>query len=107
MPEPVRGGHGYLPGSRRLRRWRYYLITDLLLGQWEPDERLHLGDFWLRRAQAADRAVRVSGRGDHLVTLMDQSQFGGLRGAVAAGRRLREQPAKQELWFRPPAPFDH
>ena len=79
MPEPVRSGQRYLPGLDGLRAlavlavvayhlelgWAQggllgvgvfftlsgYLITDLLLGQWETTGRLHLADFWMRRAR--------------------------------------------------------
>ena len=36
-----------------------YLITDLLLGQWEVAGRLRLADFWLRRARRLLPAVFV------------------------------------------------
>src|SRR6266581_4181172 len=79
MPEPVRSGQRYLPGLDGLRAiavfaviayhvqlgWAPggllgvgvfftlsgYLITDLLLGQWDAVASLRLGDFWLRRAR--------------------------------------------------------
>ena len=113
MPEPVRSGQRYLPGLDGLRAlavfaviafhvqlgWARggllgvgmfftlsgYLITDLLLGQWAADGRLHLADFCLRRARRLLPALFVLlSVVTAWATLMDRSQLAGLRGAVAA-----------------------
>jgi peptidoglycan/LPS O-acetylase OafA/YrhL len=84
MPEPVLRSGRYMPGLDGLRAiavlaviayhlnfgWASggllgvgifftlsgYLITDILLTQWD-DKRLRLGDFWLRRARRLQPAL--------------------------------------------------
>src|SRR3712207_689017 len=88
--------------------------TDLLLGQREATGRLHLGDFWLRRARRLlpalflMLAVVVA-----WVTLLDRSLLPGLRGDVLAAvgymsnwwNIVRE--ASYFARFGPPPPLDH
>lgn len=142
MPKPVRGGQRYLPGLDGLRAlavlaviayhlhlgWARggllgvgvfftlsgYLITDLLLGRWRGDGRLHLGDFWLRRARRLLPAlfvllVVVAA----WVTLLDRGQLADLRGAVAAAATYVSNwyyiahHSSYFARFAPPAPLDH
>ena len=113
MPEPVRGGQRYLPGLDGLRAlavlavvayhlevgWAQggllgvgvfftlsgYLITDLLLGQWEATGRLQLADFWMGRARRLLPALFVLLTVVVAwVTLLDRPQLPAIRGAVAA-----------------------
>ncbi|MGH3272722.1 MAG: acyltransferase family protein, partial [Streptosporangiaceae bacterium] len=113
MPEPVRAGQRYLPGLDGLRAlavlavvayhlglsWAPggllgvgvfftlsgYLITDVLLGQYERTGSLQLVDFWFRRARRLLPALFVM-----LVVvtawiaLLDRARLAALRGAVAA-----------------------
>jgi peptidoglycan/LPS O-acetylase OafA/YrhL len=109
MPEPVGRGQRYMPGLDGLRAlavlavvanhldisWAPggllgvgvfftlsgYLITDLLLGQWESDGRLKLGDFWLRRARRLLPALFLMLAVVVIwVALADRSELGPLRG---------------------------
>ena len=113
MPKPVRTGQRYLPGLDGLRAlavlavvayhlnlgWAQggllgvgvfftlsgYLITDLLLTQYERIGRLQLGDFWLRRARRLLPALFVMLTVVVAwVTLLDRPQLPDIRGAVAA-----------------------
>src|SRR5215470_14845577 len=120
MPEPVRRGQRYMPGLDGLRAlavlavvayhlgWGWapggllgvgvfftlsgYLITDLLLGQWEVTGRMQLADFWLRRARG---------------------QLPAVRGAVAAAAGyvsnwwLIAQHSSYFAQFAPPTPLGH
>jgi peptidoglycan/LPS O-acetylase OafA/YrhL len=113
MPEPVRAGQRYMPGLDGLRAlavlavvsyhlglgWAPggllgvgvfftlsgYLITDLLLAQWETTGRMRLGDFWQRRARRLLPALFVMlAVVAAWVTLLDRSQLPVIRGAVAS-----------------------
>src|SRR6516164_8054514 len=113
VPEPVRKGQRYLPGLDGLRAlavgavvayhldlgWAPggllgvgvfftlsgYLITDLLIGQYERTGGLQLADFWLRRARRLLPALLVMLTVVVAwVTLLDRSLLPALRGAVAA-----------------------
>jgi peptidoglycan/LPS O-acetylase OafA/YrhL len=142
MPEPVRSGQRYLPGLDGLRAlavlaviafheqlgWAPggllgvgvfftlsgYLITDLLLGRWSEDGRLHLGDFWLRRARRLLPAVfAMLAVVTAWVTVMDRSQLAGLRPAVAAAAGYVSnwyfiiQNNSYFARFGPPSPLNH
>jgi peptidoglycan/LPS O-acetylase OafA/YrhL len=142
MPKPVGSSQRYMPGLDGLRAiavlaviayhidpgWvpggllgvgvfftlSGYLITDLLLGQREATGRIHLGDFWLRRARRLlpalflMLAVVVA-----WITLLDRSQLPALRGDVVAAAAyvsnwwniVRE--ASYFARFGPPPPLDH
>jgi peptidoglycan/LPS O-acetylase OafA/YrhL len=142
MPEPVRGDQKYLPGLDGLRAlavaavvvyhlsfgWAQggllgvgvfftlsgYLITDILLGQWDRAGRLRLGDFWLRRARrllpalfAMLLVVAV------WVNTLDRGELPGFRGDVIASALYVSnwwyigQHASYYARFAPPAPLDH
>src|SRR5438034_11528422 len=61
-----------------------YLITDLLLGQWEGAGRLQLADFWLRRARRLLPALSVMlAAVAAWVTLLDPGQLGDIRAGLA------------------------
>ncbi|MBO0770732.1 MAG: acyltransferase family protein [Actinobacteria bacterium] len=142
MPEPVRSGQRYLPGLDGLRAlavlaviayhvqfgWAPggllgvgvfftlsgYLITDLLLGQWAATGRLHLGDFWLRRARRLLPALFVMlALVTAWVTLLDRAQLAVLRGAVGAAAvyvsnwYLIAVHSSYFARFGPPEPLDH
>ncbi len=142
MPEPVRSGQRYLPGLDGLRAlavlaviafhvqlgWAPggllgvgvfftlsgYLITDLLLGRWSEDGKLHLGDFWLRRARRLLPAVfAMLAVVSAWVTVMDRSQLAGLRPAVAAAAGYVSnwyfiiQNNSYFARFGPPSPVNH
>jgi peptidoglycan/LPS O-acetylase OafA/YrhL len=91
-----------------------YLITDLLLGQWDVTGRLALGNFWLRRARRLLPALFVM-----LVVviawvaLLDRSQLGSLWSAVgAAGLYVSNwwdslQHVSYFARFGPPSPLGH
>src|SRR5436190_346404 len=112
MPKPVRGGQRYMPGLDGLRAlaviavvayhlgigWTPggllgvgvfftlsgYLITDLLLGQWERGG-VKLGSFWIRRARRLLPALFLMLLVVSVwVSLADRSQLPDLRGQVAA-----------------------
>src|SRR5215212_6692604 len=142
MPKPVGSSQRYMPGLDGLRAiavlaviayhidpgWvpggllgvgvfftlSGYLITDLLLGQREATGRIHLGDFWLRRARRLlpalflMLAVVVA-----WITLLNRSQLPALRGDVVAAAAyvsnwwniVRE--ASYFARFGPPPPLDH
>src|SRR6201993_1295582 len=113
MPEPVRGDQKYLPGLDGLRAiavaavvvyhlgfgWAQggllgvgvfftlsgYLITDILLGQWDKSGRLRLGDFWLRRARRLLPALFVMLAVVAVwVNTLDRAELPGFRGDVIA-----------------------
>jgi peptidoglycan/LPS O-acetylase OafA/YrhL len=142
MPEPVRGGQRYLPGLDGLRAlavgavvayhvdlgWAQggllgvgvfftlsgYLITDLLLGQYERTGRLQLADFWLRRARRLLPALFVMlAVVAAWITLLDRSQLPAIRGAVAASTVyvtnwwLIAQHSSYFAQFGPPSPLGH
>jgi peptidoglycan/LPS O-acetylase OafA/YrhL len=91
-----------------------YLITDLLLSRWTASGRLHLPDFWLRRARRLLPALFVL-----LivvtawVTVADRARLGSLRGAVAAAATYSSNwyliAVNQSYFarFAPPEPLDH
>jgi peptidoglycan/LPS O-acetylase OafA/YrhL/lysophospholipase L1-like esterase len=142
MPEPVRNSQRYLPGLDGLRAlavlavvayhlglgWAQggllgvgvfftlsgYLITDLLLGQWEAAGRLPLADFWLRRARRLLPALFVMlAVVVAWVTLLDRPQLPDIRGAVAASAGyvsnwwLIAQHSSYFAQFGPPSPLGH
>jgi peptidoglycan/LPS O-acetylase OafA/YrhL len=113
MPEPVRGGHRYVPGLDGLRAVAViaviayhlqlpfaqggllgvgvfftlsgYLITDLLLGQHAVSGRIKLADFWLRRARRLLPALFVMLAVVAVwVATLDRAQLPGLRPDMAA-----------------------
>jgi peptidoglycan/LPS O-acetylase OafA/YrhL len=125
MPEPVRAGQRYMPGLDGLRAlavlavvayhlnlgWAPggllgvgvfftlsgYLITDLLLSQWETTGRMRLADFWRRRARRLLPALFVMlALVAAWVTLLDRSQ------PPAAG--LSRPPVTQRLYPGLPKP---
>jgi peptidoglycan/LPS O-acetylase OafA/YrhL len=142
MPEPVRSGQRYLAGLDGLRAlavgavvgyhvdlgWAQggllgvgvfftlsgYLITDLLLGQYEATGRLQLADFWLRRARRLLPALFVMlAVIAAWITLLDRSQLPAIRGAVAASAVyvtnwwLIAQHSSYFAQFGPPSPLGH
>ncbi len=142
MPKPVRTGQRYLPGLDGLRAlavlavvayhlnlgWAQggllgvgvfftlsgYLITDLLLTQYERIGRLQLGDFWLRRARRLLPALFVMlAVVVAWVTLLDTPQLPAIRGAVAASAAyvsnwwLIAQHSSYFARFGPPSPLGH
>jgi peptidoglycan/LPS O-acetylase OafA/YrhL len=142
MPQPVRGGQRYMPGLDGLRAlavlavilyhlqfgWAQggvlgvgvfftlsgYLITDLLLGAWSATGRLPLADFWIRRARRLLPAVFVLLAVVTVwVVLADSSQFGQLRGALAAAALYVSNwwtIAHNQSYFArfgPPSPLGH
>jgi peptidoglycan/LPS O-acetylase OafA/YrhL len=142
MPEPVRGDQRYLPGLDGLRAlavavvvayhlqlgWAQggllgvavfftlsgYLITDILLGQWDKRGSLRLADFWLGRARRLLPALIVM-----LIvvaiwmTAANSVQLPGLRGDVVAASLYVSnwwyiaEHASYYSRFAPPAPLDH
>ncbi len=142
MPEPVRSSQRYLPGLDGLRGlavgavvafhldlgWAQggllgvgvfftlsgYLITDLLLGQYERTGRLQLADFWLRRARRLLPALFVMlAVVVAWVTLLDRSLLPAVRGAVGASMLyvtnwwLIAQHSSYFAQFGPPSPLGH
>ena len=142
MPEPVRTNQRYLPGLDGLRAlavgavvayhvdlgWAPggllgvgvfftlsgYLITDLLLGQYERTGALQLADFWLRRARRLLPALFVMlAVVAAWVTLLDRSELPAIRGAVAASGLyvtnwwLIAQHSSYFAQFGPPSPLGH
>jgi peptidoglycan/LPS O-acetylase OafA/YrhL len=142
MPKPVRTGQRYLPGLDGLRAlavlavvayhlnlgWAQggllgvgvfftlsgYLITDLLLTQYERIGRLQLGDFWLRRARRLLPALFVMLTVVVAwVTLLDRPQLPDIRGAVVASVGyvsnwwLIAQHSSYFARFSPPSPLGH
>ena len=142
MPKPVRTGQRYLPGLVGLRAlavlavvayhlnlgWAQggllgvgvfftlsgYLITDLLLTQYERIGRLQLGDFWLRRARRLLPALFVMLTVVVAwVTLLDRPQLPDIRGAVVASVGyvsnwwLIAEHSSYFARFSPPSPLGH
>ena len=142
MPEPVRGDQKYLPGLDGLRAlavaavvayhlnfgWAQggllgvgvfftlsgFLITDILLGQWDRAGRLRLGDFWLRRARRLLPALFVMLAVVAVwVNSLDRAELPGFRGDVVASALYVSnwwyigQHASYYARFAPPAPLDH
>ncbi|HYB89242.1 MAG TPA: acyltransferase family protein [Streptosporangiaceae bacterium] len=142
MPKPVRSGQRYMPGLDGLRalavlavvayhldvRWAQggllgvgvfftlsgYLITDLLLSQWETTGRMRLPDFWRRRARRLLPALFVMLTVVAAwVTLLDRPELPAIRGAVAASAAyvgnwwLIAQHSSYFAQFAPPMPLDH
>jgi peptidoglycan/LPS O-acetylase OafA/YrhL/lysophospholipase L1-like esterase len=142
MPEPVRDSQRYRPGLDGLRAlavgavvayhldlgWAQggllgvgvfftlsgYLITDLLLGQYERTGSLQLGDFWLRRARRLLPALFVMlAVVVAWVTLLDKSLLPAVRGAVGASAVymtnwwLIAQHSSYFAQFGPPSPLGH
>jgi peptidoglycan/LPS O-acetylase OafA/YrhL len=142
MPKPTHAGQSYLPGLDGLRAlavlaviafheqfgWAPggllgvgvfftlsgYLITGLLLSDWVRDRRLHLRDFWLRRARRLLPALFVMlAVVTAWVTIADRARLSGLRGAVTAAATYSSNwyliAANQSYFarFAPPAPLDH
>jgi peptidoglycan/LPS O-acetylase OafA/YrhL len=91
-----------------------YLITDLLLAQWDGAGRLALGDFWVRRARRLLPALFVM-----LVVvvvwvaLLDRSQLASLWSAVVAAALYVSnwfdvsQHVSYFARFGPPSPLGH
>jgi peptidoglycan/LPS O-acetylase OafA/YrhL len=142
MPEPVRGDQRYLPGLDGIRAlavavvvayhlqlgWAQggllgvavfftlsgYLITDILLGQWDKRGSLRLADFWLGRARRLLPALIVM-----LIvvavwmTAANSTQLPGLRGNVVASALYVSnwwyiaEHTSYYARFSPPAPLDH
>ena len=142
MPEPVKGDQKYLPGLDGLRAlavaavvayhlgygWAQggllgvgvfftlsgYLITDLLLGQWRRSGKMHLGDFWLRRARRLLPALFVMlGVVTAWVTIMDRARLTNLRDADGAAATywsnwyLIATHSSYFARFAPAQPLDH
>jgi peptidoglycan/LPS O-acetylase OafA/YrhL len=142
MPEPVSKSQRYLPGLDGLRAlavgavvayhldlgWAPggllgvgvfftlsgYLITDLLIGQYERTGGLQLADFWLRRARRLLPALFVMLTVVVAwVTLLDRSLLPAVRGAVGASAVyvtnwwLIAQHSSYFAQFAPPSPLGH
>jgi peptidoglycan/LPS O-acetylase OafA/YrhL len=142
MPEPVSNSQRYLPGLDGLRAlavgavvayhmdlgWAQggllgvgvfftlsgYLITDLLLGQYERTGGLQLAAFWLRRARRLLPALFVMLTVVVAwVTLLDRSLLPAVRGAVGASAVyvtnwwLIVQHSSYFAQFAPPSPLGH
>ena len=142
MPRPVGSDQRYMPGLDGLRAiavltviafheqfsWAPggllgvgvfftlsgYLITDLLLGKWTATGRLHLANFWIRRARRLLPALFVMLiLVTAWVTLADRVRLGSLRGAVAAAATYSSNwyliGVNQSYFarFAPPEPLDH
>ncbi len=113
MPKPVGSDQRYMPGLDGLRAiavlaviafhvqfgWAPggllgvgifftlsgYLITDLLLNRWTASGRLHLAEFWMRRARRLLPALFVMlAVVTAWVTIADRVRLASLRGAVGA-----------------------
>jgi peptidoglycan/LPS O-acetylase OafA/YrhL len=142
MPKPVGSDQRYIPGLDGLRAiavlaviafheqfsWAPggllgvglfftlsgYLITDLLLSRWLATGRLHLANFWARRARRLLPALFVMlAIVTAWVTLLDRARLDNLRGAVAAAATyssnwyLIVQGQSYFSRFAPPQPLDH
>ncbi len=90
-----------------------YLITDLLLGQWD-EQRLKLGDFWIRRARRLLPALFVMLIVVSLwVAIADRSRLTDLRGGVwSAVLYINNwwqisQNMSYFARFAPPSPLSH
>jgi peptidoglycan/LPS O-acetylase OafA/YrhL len=91
-----------------------YLITDLLLGKWATTGRLHLGNFWARRARRLLPALFVMlAVVTGWVTVVNRAHLSSLRGAVAAAATYSSNwyliAVNQSYFarFGPPQPLDH
>jgi peptidoglycan/LPS O-acetylase OafA/YrhL len=91
-----------------------YLITDLLLGQYERTGGLQLADFWLRRARRLLPALFVMLTVVVAwVTLLDRSLLSAVRGAVGTSAVyvtnwwLIAQHSSYFAQFAPPSPLGH
>ena len=142
MPKPVGSDQRYMPGLDGLRAiavlaviafheqfsWAPggllgvavfftlsgFLITDLLLNRWLVSGRLHLANFWARRARRLLPALFVMlAIVTAWVTLLDRARLDSLRGAVAAAATyssnwyLIVQGQSYFSRFAPPQPLDH
>jgi peptidoglycan/LPS O-acetylase OafA/YrhL len=142
MPEPVRAHQRYLPGLDGLRAlavgaviayhvgWSWapggllgvevfftlsgYLITDILLGQYERTGGLQLAEFWLGRARRLLPALFVMlAVVVAWVTLLDRPLLPALRGVVVASTFyvsnwwLIAQHSSYFAQFGPPSPVGH
>ena len=90
-----------------------YLITDILLTQWD-DKRLRLGDFWLRRARRLLPALFLMLIVVTLwVAIADHSKLSELRGEVASAALYVNnwwqisQHMSYFARFGPPSPLGH
>ncbi len=91
-----------------------YLITDLLLSRWATSGRLHLGEFWLRRARRLLPALFVMlAVVTAWVTIADRVRLASLRGTVAAASTYWSNwyaiihGQSYFARFAPPQPLDH
>jgi peptidoglycan/LPS O-acetylase OafA/YrhL/lysophospholipase L1-like esterase len=142
MPRPVTSGQRYMPGLDGLRAlavlaviafheqfsWAPggllgvgvfftlsgFLITGLLVSQWNAESRIALGTFWLHRARRLLPALFVMlAVVTAWVTVADRARLGPLRGAVAAAVGYYSNwylIIKNQSYFArfaPPAPLDH
>ncbi len=142
MPRPVTSGQRYMPGLDGLRAlavlaviayheqfsWAPggllgvgvfftlsgFLITGLLISQWNAEDRIALGTFWLHRARRLLPALFVMlAVVTAWVTLVDRARLGALRDAVAAAAGYYSNwylIIKNQSYFArfaPPAPLDH
>ncbi len=142
MPKPVGSGQRYMPGLDGLRAiavlaviafheqfgWAPggllgvgvfftlsgYLITDLLLSRWTASGRLHLAEFWMRRARRLLPALFVMlAVVAAWVTIADRARLASLRGAVGAASTYWSNwyvIIKGQSYFArfaPPQPLDH
>ena len=142
MPKPVGSGQRYMPGLDGLRAiavlaviafheqfgWAPggllgvgvfftlsgYLITDLLLSRWTASGRLHLAEFWMRRARRLLPALFVMlAVVAAWVTIADRVRLASLRGAVGAASTYWSNwyvIIKGQSYFArfaPPQPLDH
>ena len=141
MPEPVRKGQRYMPGLDGLRAlavlaviayhlglsWAPggllgvgvfftlsgYLITDLLLAQWNAGN-LRLGDFWLRRARRLLPGLFLMMIVVTVwVSVTDRSELTDLRGQVLSASIYVNnwwqisQHVSYFARFGPPSPLNH
>ncbi len=142
MPRPVTSGQRYMPGLDGLRAiavlaviayheqlgWAPggllgvgifftlsgFLITGILVSQWNAESRIGLGTFWLHRARRLLPALFVMlAVVTAWVTLADRARLGALRDAVGAAAGYYSNwylIIKNQSYFArfaPPAPLDH
>jgi peptidoglycan/LPS O-acetylase OafA/YrhL len=91
-----------------------YLITDLLLSRWTRSGRLHLAEFWIRRARRLLPALFVMlAVVTAWVTIADRARLASLRGTVAAASTYWSNwyaiinGQSYFARFAPPQPLDH
>ncbi len=91
-----------------------YLITDLLLSRWTRSGRLHLAEFWMRRARRLLPALFVMlAVVTAWVTIADRVRLASLRGTVAAASTYWSNwyvivnGQSYFARFAPPQPLDH